>query len=188
VTQPPAPTGDASRLDALAAVARERLGAAACSVALLQGDELVYVAAAGTGADQVRGMRLPAGRGVGGFVAVSGQALVLADVRSDPRHDRDAAARTGYLPTSLLAVPVEDPEGAVGVLTVLDRTVRPDDLETAAEVAAEVAGVLLGPGRDAVPGGDDPLAELRALVDRLALRAPADQRRAVRVLREVLAG
>lgn len=192
-TEPPgaAPLPDPARLDALAERGRDRLGAAACSVALLQGEELVYVGAAGTGADQVRGMRLPAGRGIGGFVAVSGQALVVADVRRDPRHDRDAAARTGYLPTSILAVPVEDAEGGVGVLTVLDRTVRPDDLETAAEVAAEVATLLLGAdgeGAGAGAGAREPLAQLRDLVEQLALRPAADQRRAVRVLREVLAG
>ena len=171
------------RLDGLAEAARDRLGAAACSVALLEGEDLVYVAASGTGAAQVRGMRLPAGRGIGGFVAASGQALVVADVRRDARHDREAAARTGYLPTSILAVPVEDAEGPVGVLTVLDRTVRTDDLEVAAEVASAVAEVLVGAAAGAP---DDPLAELRALVDRLAARPADDQRRAVRLLREVL--
>ena len=182
---PPAPPPYLARLEALAAEGRERLGAEACSVALLEDDELVYVAAAGTGAEQVRGMRLPATRGIGGYVAVSGQALVVADVRRDPRHDRDAAARTGYLPTSVLAVPVEDAEGPVGVLTVLDRTVRADDLQVAAEVAAEV-GAALGPVAGA--GSDDPLVELRDLVGQLALRPVADRRRAVQVLRAVLAG
>src|SRR3712207_8542927 len=49
--------------------------AAACSCALASedGTELEFVAADGAGADQIRGVRLPAGRGIAGFVALSGQ-------------------------------------------------------------------------------------------------------------------
>ena len=101
-------------LTGIVAATRERLGAAACSVALLEGDELVFRAAAGVGAAEVIGVRLPVGRGIAGWAVASGQAIAVADVHVDRRFDRETAASTGFLPTSILAVPVEDDDGPAG--------------------------------------------------------------------------
>jgi GAF domain-containing protein len=46
---------------------------------------------------------------------------VIEDVRSDPRHAKDVAERTGYVPEGLMAVPVLHEERVLGVLQVLDR-------------------------------------------------------------------
>ena len=51
----------------------------------------------------------------------TGQPLVVSDVAADPRFDRATAESTGYVPRSILAVPVLDDGGSIGVLEVLDR-------------------------------------------------------------------
>ena len=47
--------------------------------------------------------------------------LVIEDVQNDPRFARDVAEDTGYVPKGLMAAPLLHEEGALGVLSVLDR-------------------------------------------------------------------
>jgi GAF domain-containing protein len=49
---------------------------------------------------------------------------VLEDVENDPRFARDVAEDTGYVPKGLMAAPLLHEEGALGVLSVLDRPER----------------------------------------------------------------
>jgi signal transduction protein with GAF and PtsI domain len=118
-----APAGHAELLQAVTQAVRELFSAAACSLALVDpdGEWLEFVAAAGAGAEVVVGMRIPAGRGVAGWVLASGQPIELSDVARDPRFARDVAERTGYVPRSILAMPVEGSQQTLGVLEVLDR-------------------------------------------------------------------
>jgi signal transduction protein with GAF and PtsI domain len=129
-------------LTSIVAATRDRLGAAACSVALLDGNQLEFRAADGAGAAQVIGMRLPVGRGLAGYVVASGQAIAVAEVRRDQRFDIETAESTGYVPSSILAVPVEDDEGPMGVLEVLDRQSGPRDMDVAAAAARQILLVV----------------------------------------------
>lgn len=110
-------------LRSLTQTARRLFGAAACSLALLTEDdsELVYTTAAGEGADDVTGMRIPSTQGIAGWVVQSGQPIAIADLASDPRFSRDVAERTGYVPQAILAVPVQTSQRMLGVLSLLDR-------------------------------------------------------------------
>lgn len=176
-------------LTAIVAATRERLGAAACSVALLDGDELEFRAADGMGADQVVGLRLPVGRGLAGYVVASGQALAVGDVRQDRRFDRQAAERTGYVPETILAVPVEDDDGPLGVLEVLDRRAGPHDMDMAAAAAGQVASVIRLAERSARTDAvlaDPQLAELVELVRRFANAEPTARALAAALLRTLL--
>lgn len=185
----------ADLLTGIVAATRERLGAAACSVALLEDEELVFRAAAGVGAAEVLGVRLPVGRGIAGWAVASGQAIAVADVNVDRRFDRETAASTGYLPTSILAVPIEDDDGPRGVLEVLDRRPEPAEMDIAAAAAAQVYRVLELDRRQAEAAAllsDPALSELVHLVREVAaderdralaaalLSAVRDQRRAGR--------
>jgi GAF domain-containing protein len=117
---------DTSRLlAALTDTARRLFGAAACSLALLTDDEteLVYTTAAGAGAEDVTGLRIPAGQGVAGWVVQSGQPVSIDSPVDDPRFAREVAETTGYVPREILAVPVASREATLGVLTLLDRDV-----------------------------------------------------------------
>lgn len=117
------PPGAERLLSSLAETARRLFGARACSLALLSedGDELVYTTASGSGADAVTGLRMPAGRGIAGWVVQSGQPVAVSDVRADPRFAPDVAQATGYVPEAIVAAPVVSDAGILGVLTVLDR-------------------------------------------------------------------
>ncbi len=131
-------------LAALVRAARLAFGAAGVSVASATSDGLRYVAADGAGADAIVGTLLPFGRGLAGYVALSGQALAVDRTDADPRFARDVAEATGYVPTTLLVVPASGPGGeVVGVLSVLDRTVGGSDaLALGSAFAAQAALVL----------------------------------------------
>lgn len=118
-----APAGHTELLQAITHAVRDLFAAAACSLALVDqdGEHLEFVAAAGAGAEVVVGMRIPAGRGIAGWVLASGQPIELSDVARDPRFARDVAERTGYVPRSIMAMPVEGSQQTLGVLEVLDR-------------------------------------------------------------------
>lgn len=130
-------------LDGIVQAARRILGAGAASITLLDHitDELVFEAAAG-GADVVH-KRFPSHQGIAGWVVMTGEAIAVADVRRDPRFARDFAQSTGYVPTSILAVPLLVGEEIEGVLEVLDKpdaaTFGLDDMDTLALFAGPAA-------------------------------------------------
>jgi GAF domain-containing protein len=120
------PAGTDELLRSLTETARRLFGAAACSLALLSDDdsELIYSTAAGEGADDVTGMRISSSHGIAGLVVQSGQPIAISDVASDPRFSRGLAEQTGYVPRTILAVPVETPQRMLGVISLLDRDDR----------------------------------------------------------------
>lgn len=87
---------------------------------------LTFEVVIGQTAATVKELVVPLGKGIAGLVAVSGQPLAIANAQQDPRHARDIAEQSGYLPTTILAVPVTDADGGVvGVLELLDRQGQP---------------------------------------------------------------
>jgi eukaryotic-like serine/threonine-protein kinase len=96
-------------------------GATATSIAFLDGDELVYESAWGAGAGEIVGVRLAPGEGIAAHVVASGRAEAVADCRNDPRFARDIAIGTGYVPYTMLVVPLGPPDRPFGVLQILDR-------------------------------------------------------------------
>jgi GAF domain-containing protein len=139
-------------LHAVVATAATVLDAQASSIALHDPatDQLVFVAAAGPASGDVVGLGIAATAGIAGYAFSTGQQLAIADVAQDPRFDRSVADSTGYVPSSLLATPLIDEQGAVGVLEVLDRrgggSFDLHDLEVAAVLAHE-ATVIARAGR-----------------------------------------
>ena len=110
-------------LQATVEVARAIYGAKAASVFLLdeEAEELVFEAVAGEGAGELIGMRFPADTGIAGWVLTTRQPLIVDDLSADTRWSRTAAESTGYVPKSMMAVPLLVDERALGVLNVLDR-------------------------------------------------------------------
>lgn len=110
-------------LQATVEVARAIFSAQASSVLLYDEttDELVFEAVAGAGSDTLVGERLPSSTGIGGWVLVTRQSIVLDDVSQDPRFAEEAAKKTGYVPKGLMCVPLIPDEEPLGVLYVLDR-------------------------------------------------------------------
>jgi GAF domain-containing protein len=111
-------------LQATVEVARGIFSAKASSVFLYdeETDELVFEAVAGEGSDTLLGQRIPSSTGIAGWVLVTRQPIILDDVSQDPRWGgHEIAAKTGYVPNGLMAVPLLHEEDPVGVLNVLDR-------------------------------------------------------------------
>lgn len=98
-------------------------GAEAASLALHDPatDRLVFAVASGEHGQGVVGLAIELGQGVAGYVFSTGQPLALSDVARDARFGRATAEQTGYVPRSLIAVPLVDDEGVLGVLEVLDK-------------------------------------------------------------------
>ncbi len=112
-----------SLLQSIVEVARAIFGEKASSIFLydVETDELVFEAVAGEGEENLIGMRIPSSTGIAGWVLVTRQPLVVDDLQKDPRFARNVAERTGYVPNSLMAVPLLNEDSGLGVLQVLDR-------------------------------------------------------------------
>lgn len=97
--------------------------AEASSIALYDpaAQRLVFQVAAGTHGEGVVGLSIPPDQGIAGYVFTTTQPLALSDVARDARFGRAAAEQTGYVPRSVVAVPLLDDEGSIGVLEVLDK-------------------------------------------------------------------
>lgn len=97
--------------------------AEAASIALFDPStsRLVFRVAAGEQGQGVIGLAIGPDQGLVGYVFQTGQALALSDVTRDPRFGRSFAEQTNYVPRSIVAVPLVDDQGTIGVLEVLDK-------------------------------------------------------------------
>jgi GAF domain-containing protein len=182
-----APVGQLELLRSITAAARELFDAAACSLALLDEaqETLTFHVASGAGAQEVVGQRVPVDRGIAGWVVSSGQPVAVADVAADPRFAADVAESTGYVPRSVLAMPLQTEREVLGVIELLDQ--RADspagrrDMEllglfaSQAALAIETSRVFSGLGQalfaavGVAATGDRDLA---SALDEVAHRAP----------------
>lgn len=110
-------------LQSVVEVARHVYSAAATSVFMADPDtgELVFAAVAGEGEETLIGTRFPAGTGIAGWVAASCQPMIVDDVSESGQFAGDAAASTGFMPSSIMAAPLVAEGECIGVLEVLDR-------------------------------------------------------------------
>ena len=120
VEQPAAPR---TLIEAIVKTAAGVFEAAATSIALVDRTtgELVFQSAWGAGAREIVGVRLPPGTGISGSVAETGEATAVADCRSDPRFASQIAAGTGYVPYTMLVVPLLRDGRPIGTMALLDR-------------------------------------------------------------------
>ncbi|MGA7670201.1 MAG: GAF domain-containing protein [Nitrolancea sp.] len=118
-----APVAPTNLLRIIVQVAADVISARAGSLFLIDRDQqdLVFAVAIGPKAEEVEQFRVPLGHGVAGIVALTGQAMAVSDVQSDPRHASDISQSVGYLPQSLLCVPLFYGDEIIGVLELLDK-------------------------------------------------------------------
>ena len=156
--------------------------AEAASIALYEPARnlLVFRVAAGEQGQGVVGLEIAPDRGLVGYVFSSGQALAIADVQADPRFGRNFAEQTQYVPRSIVAVPLLDERGTLGVLEVLDKRSEASfslrDIELAGVFARQAtvairasrverdAATLLRSVIGALTGGEAPDGGVEALV------------------------
>ena len=119
----PGPEEARGLLEAIARTVAGVFEAAAASIALRDPatGELIIVAAWGVGAREVVGVRLVPGMGLAGDVVQSGEGTAVPHCREDPRFAQRIARSLGYVPNTMLVVPLELDDEVVGALSVLDR-------------------------------------------------------------------
>jgi GAF domain-containing protein len=99
----------------------------------------------------VVGIRLPPGAGLAGAAMELGEGIVVPDCRQDPRFAAQVAAGIGYVPHTMLIVPLRRDGRSIGALSLVDRrdglAFGPADV-LRAELFAEIAVAAL-PARSA---------------------------------------
>ena len=116
-------TGGEAVLRTVVEAAAALIGAEGASIALHDSTtgRLVFRVAAGNYGQGIVGRDVGPGEGIAGYVFSTGQPIAIGDVTADPRFDRTTAEAVGHIPRSILAVPLTDGSGTIGVLEVLDR-------------------------------------------------------------------
>jgi GAF domain-containing protein len=122
-----APVAPTRLLEMIVQVAADVISSRAASLFLIDQErqDLVFAVAIGPKAAAVEQFRVPLGHGVAGIVALTGQAMAVSNVQSDPRHAADISHSVGYLPESLLCVPLFYEDQVIGVLELLDKEGAP---------------------------------------------------------------
>lgn len=117
------PRSNDELLQSIVEAAGKIFNAAAASILLANEKEkaLEFKAAYGSSNRRLVGEKFPIGRGIAGYVVLSGQPLTVANVQDDSRFNQDFAKSTGYIPKSILAMPLKSGERVLGVIEVLDK-------------------------------------------------------------------
>ncbi len=126
---------------------REYFQVEAASVALVDEEtgEVVFRAASGAAATDVIGVRLRLGQGIAGWVAQTGEPLMVLSARQDERFYQGVDNSTGFYTRTLLAVPIKLGDETLGVIEAINSPPgRPerDELDLLMNVAALAAGAI----------------------------------------------
>lgn len=117
------PQSNDDLLKSIVETAARIFNAGAASILLINEKEgvLVFKVAYGASDHDLVGTKFPLDKGIAGYVAMTGQPLAISNVRQDPRFNQDFAKSTGYIPGSILAVPLLSGERVIGVMEILDK-------------------------------------------------------------------
>lgn len=103
----------------LSDLAREVLEVDRCSLFLLDRERNELWTKVAHGVDEIR---VPADRGIVGWVAQKGESLVVNDAYSDPRFNPEVDKETGYRTRNILAIPLFDKKGGIlGVFQAVNK-------------------------------------------------------------------
>jgi len=121
------PRSNDELLGSVVEAARRIFGAAAASIALINEKKqaLDFKVSVGAGNENVVGMSIPLGKGIAGYVAMTGQPIAVSNLQQDARFNKDFAQSTGYVPRSILATPLMRGDQVIGVMEVLDKIDAP---------------------------------------------------------------
>jgi signal transduction protein with GAF and PtsI domain len=132
-------------------VSSARFDSAEASVLIRQGNDgdLRFLCAIGQVADQLIGLKVPAGKGIAGFVFSSGQPIAVNDVGEDDSFYAEVDKKTGFSTQTILATPLIFKGDIIGVLEYVNRigdppyeTFTPAEMEEAAIYADAIAGIV----------------------------------------------
>jgi len=140
-----APVTHVRLIEMIVDTAARVIGARAAALFLIdhEASELIFEVATGAKAEEVKQFRVPLGEGIAGLVAVTGQPMAISNVEQDPRHASHIAESVGYMPQSILCVPLQYNGEVIGVFELLDRedgaSFSPADIELLDQFAGQAA-------------------------------------------------
>lgn len=138
-------------IEDLLVVSAKQIKSAEASVLIRDGDQgdLRFLAAIGSVAEQLLDMKVPAGKGIAGFVLSSGQPMAVSDVGDTETFYAEVDKTTGFSTQSILATPLSHNGEIIGVLEYINRVgeppfapFTPDEMDKAALFADAVASLV----------------------------------------------
>jgi len=133
------------------AVSASEVGAREASVLVRDGvgSDLRFLAATGEVASKLLNMKIPAGKGIAGFVMSSGQPMAVSNVEEEETFYAEVDKETGYSTEMILATPLRHNGEMVGVLEYINRPgnpphtpFTPDEMDKAALFADAIATLV----------------------------------------------
>ena len=124
---------------------KEVMSAEASSLMMLDEErqELVFQVATGEKGEALREIRIPLGRGIAGWVAQTGEPLLVPDAYENPHFNPESDRRSGFRTRSVLCVPLMMQDRTLGVVQVLNNKYKEsfdeEDLETFTSFAHHAA-------------------------------------------------
>ena len=117
-----APVTHSRLLEMIVETAAQVISSQAASLFLVDEErrELVFEIALGQKAEEVKKFRVPLGHGIAGHVASTGQPTATSGT-VDPRQAREIGESVGYIPRTILCVPLFYADRVIGVLELLDK-------------------------------------------------------------------
>lgn len=138
-------------IENLLRITANELNSEEASVLVREGDEgeLRFLSAIGAVADQLRDLRIPAGKGIAGFVFSSGQPMAVTDAGEEETFYAEVDRQTGYSTQTILATPLRHGGEIIGVLEYVNRIGDPpyeafsaSEMDRAAVYAEAVASLV----------------------------------------------
>ncbi len=83
--------------------------------------DLTFKLAVGSGVDRIQGMTIQKGRGIAGWVAETGQPILIEDVAKDKRFDATSDHLLGFRTESIIGVPLKTKERVFGVIELVNK-------------------------------------------------------------------
>lgn len=132
-------------------VSAVELGAREASVLIRDGvdGDLRFLAATGEVASKLLDLKIPAGKGIAGFVMSSGQPMVVSNVDEEATFYAEVDRETGFSTEMILATPLRHNGEMIGVLEYINRSgdtphepFTPEEMDKAALFSDAVASLV----------------------------------------------
>jgi serine phosphatase RsbU (regulator of sigma subunit) len=113
-------------LSVIIKLVKNALGVEAVSLLLLDEDKknLRFVLARGRKDNQIRGMKVPLGEGIAGWVAKNGKPLIVNNIKKDSRYSIALSKKIGLKTHSSICIPLRLKGNLIGVLEGVNRGKR----------------------------------------------------------------
>lgn len=138
-------------IDTLLRITAAEIGSEEASVLVRDGDkgDLRFLTAVGQVADQLIDLKVPAGKGIAGFVFSSGQPMTIAEAESEDSFYAEVDRSTGFSTQMILATPLRYNGEIIGVLEYVNRigeppfdSFTPEEMDRAAFFADAIASLV----------------------------------------------